>query len=189
MNELKSVTCVTLVPVKWTLLSKRDSVYQPRRIIILAPHCQMKIQWQDCSDRVPVWCSKMAARVTDSHLSFAHLDCVFQWVIWSSQHYFDGLVLDCSNSSANAEESLQSCTKPLISLVTRYCIKQDKGQRQTRHQTWSSQMTTHSSHSRMRTPPSRMSHRVPSMSSVEKNGHEVAHVHCTGVCPQLKGWQ
>ena len=33
---------------------------------------------------------------------------------WRSGGYIDGLVQDCSNSSANALELLQSCTKPLI---------------------------------------------------------------------------
>ena len=32
-----------------------------------------------------------------------------------SQHYFDGLEQDCSNSSALVMELLQSCTKPAIS--------------------------------------------------------------------------
>ena len=34
-----------------------------------------------------------------------------------SAQYIDGLVQDCSNSSALAMELLQSCTKPSISLL------------------------------------------------------------------------
>ena len=36
--------------------------------------------------------------------------------------YFDGLVQDCSNSSANALELLQSCTKPLIYSFDFFCV-------------------------------------------------------------------
>ena len=40
-----------------------------------------------------------------AHLAYLQLNVIL---------YIDGLVQDCSNSSANALELLQSCTKPLI---------------------------------------------------------------------------
>ena len=47
---------------------------------------------------------------------------------WEVGHYLganiDGLVQDCSNSSALAIELLQSCTKPLIYSVQAWCIMQ-----------------------------------------------------------------
>ena len=40
----------------------------------------------------------------------------FQRYIQDADSYIDGLVQDCSNSSALAMELLQSCTKPSISV-------------------------------------------------------------------------
>ena len=43
-----------------------------------------------------------------------HIIAANQWCPYHNMayHYVDGLVQDCSNSSANALELLQSCTKP-----------------------------------------------------------------------------
>ena len=43
----------------------------------------------------------------------SHLTGLSAVQIWTNNH-IDGLVQDCSNSIANAQELLQSCTKPPI---------------------------------------------------------------------------
>ena len=45
---------------------------------------------------------------------------------WDLTKYLNGLVQDCSNSTANALELLQSCTKPSI-LSIKYGWKQKLG--------------------------------------------------------------
>ena len=43
--------------------------------------------------------------------------------LWIEENYVDGLVQDCSNSSALALELLQSCTKPsMYSLCNSLCV-------------------------------------------------------------------
>ena len=51
--------------------------------------------------------------VTVLHMSWLSCHDMCKSVTWSD-HYFNGLVQDCSIFSANALEILQPCTKPLI---------------------------------------------------------------------------
>ena len=50
------------------------------------------------------------------HVSALERDCPLPHILHTARYteYFDGLVQDCSNSSALAMELLQSCTKPSI---------------------------------------------------------------------------
>ena len=42
------------------------------------------------------------------------MEVEIQWLILHIEYHINGLVQDCSNSSALAMELLQSCTKPSI---------------------------------------------------------------------------
>ena len=75
---------------------------------------------QDCSNSSALAmellqaCTKPSMCITSTISSHLLKNTNFWFLAHWCEHYMDGLVQDCSNSSALAMELLQACTKPLI---------------------------------------------------------------------------
>ena len=83
-------------------------------IILLAIWCLQTVTLQQMSDK---WVLKSVRNINPLSPNFVLCHLTQNWLANSGfiSNYIDGLVQDCSNSSALAMELLQSCTKPSIS--------------------------------------------------------------------------